>query len=572
MATRFANAVILDGYVDEPTALGVPPYISPYPRYAAGALLAHGLEPTYFTIDQWRKDQEIRETIASLGPDALLVVVSGLTVPGHYRGGTPLTLSELNIILDDCAAAKVVGGPIRHGYTLTGGTTALAAEGLSSATIVQGDLEAYVADLVSGIDEPKPRLRSFFEVAQWAPLGAAICPSHPNFPHIIAEIETARGCERTRHCSFCTEGLHEGLEFRSANDIVAEVEGLAHAGVAHFRLGKQPNLLAWPGRRGPAGTVIPDPGSFAELYRGIRAAAPGLRTLHIDNVNPGFLAAHPEQCGEILQIIAAHNTPGDVAAMGLESADPEVVRINCLKSTASQALRAIEITNQAGAHRPDGSLPALLPGINLIFGLPGETSDTYELNYRFLSEVAQRDLLLRRVNLRQVMVFPGTPLAALTGGRQPKLNKARFKRFKQRVAEEFERPMLRRIVPLGTILRGVVTEFRDGDVTFGRQLASYPILVGLPLRLPLMKAQDVVIVGHGFRSVTGLPYPIAVNELPEKALAALPGLGKKRARRIGSARPFSSAIELLACLDEPRVIEPFLSLMTFRLKCSRDPC
>jgi radical SAM superfamily enzyme with C-terminal helix-hairpin-helix motif len=33
------TAFILDGYVDEPACLGVPPYISPYIRTVAGALL-----------------------------------------------------------------------------------------------------------------------------------------------------------------------------------------------------------------------------------------------------------------------------------------------------------------------------------------------------------------------------------------------------------------------------------------------------------------------------------------------------------------------------------------------------
>ncbi len=32
------KVVILDGYVDEPSNFGVPPYISPYPRYVAGAV------------------------------------------------------------------------------------------------------------------------------------------------------------------------------------------------------------------------------------------------------------------------------------------------------------------------------------------------------------------------------------------------------------------------------------------------------------------------------------------------------------------------------------------------------
>ena len=40
-----SDALILDGYVDEPTCLGVPPYISPYVRYLAGVLHAHGFDP-----------------------------------------------------------------------------------------------------------------------------------------------------------------------------------------------------------------------------------------------------------------------------------------------------------------------------------------------------------------------------------------------------------------------------------------------------------------------------------------------------------------------------------------------
>ena len=49
-------AFILDGYVDEPACLGVPPYISPYIRSVAGALIDHGCRVQYLTIDQLRND------------------------------------------------------------------------------------------------------------------------------------------------------------------------------------------------------------------------------------------------------------------------------------------------------------------------------------------------------------------------------------------------------------------------------------------------------------------------------------------------------------------------------------
>ena len=39
MGERF---LILDCYVDEPACLGVPPFVSPYPRYIYGALIDAG--------------------------------------------------------------------------------------------------------------------------------------------------------------------------------------------------------------------------------------------------------------------------------------------------------------------------------------------------------------------------------------------------------------------------------------------------------------------------------------------------------------------------------------------------
>lgn len=558
-----SRVVIFDGYVDEPTALGVPPYVSPYPRYVAGAAACAGLPFEYIAVDGWRDSRASQELVAELGDEDLLVVVTGLTVPGHYRGGTPLTLFELERLLGGCPARRVVGGPIRHGYTITGGSVALAPEAMPSVPVVAGDIDAWVADFLAGTDLPEPRRRTYAEMANRAVLGASVVARHPRFPHVIAELETARGCERDRHCSFCTEGLLDGAEFRRKDDIVAEVEALYGAGLRHFRLGKQPNFFAWPGRR-IGEQVVPFPEAVEELYLGIRAVAPGLKTLHIDNVNPGFVANHVEECGRIVQIIAKHNTGGDVAAFGLESADPVVCAANDLKASAEKVRLAVEAVNRFGARRkPEDGLSALLPGINLLCGLPGESAATYELNFEFLRGLLESGLLVRRINIRQVMSFPGTGLARALAGRPVRVRKARFHRFKRRVAEEIERPMLRRIAPLGTVLRGVITEFHDGDVTFGRQLASYPLLVGIPWRLSLGLEMDVFIVGHGYRSVTGLPLPFAVNYAPEKAIAGLPGIGRKRARRIVDGRPYGSVDGLFAALDDASTVAPWVGFFSF---------
>ncbi|MDL2264753.1 radical SAM protein, partial [Synergistaceae bacterium OttesenSCG-928-I11] len=90
------RAIILDGYVDEPACFGVPPYISPYVRYCAGVLRAHDADVDYVTCDAWRGNRA--RTDDAIANADVVVVIMGLTVPGRYRGGSPLTLRELDAV------------------------------------------------------------------------------------------------------------------------------------------------------------------------------------------------------------------------------------------------------------------------------------------------------------------------------------------------------------------------------------------------------------------------------------------------------------------------------------------
>ena len=53
-----ARVVVLDGYIDEPASLGVPPYSSPQVRATVGAVLDAGSEAQLLTIDDIRKGAE----------------------------------------------------------------------------------------------------------------------------------------------------------------------------------------------------------------------------------------------------------------------------------------------------------------------------------------------------------------------------------------------------------------------------------------------------------------------------------------------------------------------------------
>jgi radical SAM superfamily enzyme with C-terminal helix-hairpin-helix motif len=69
-------------------------------------------------------------------------------------------------------------------------------------------------------------------------------------------------------------------------------------------------------------------------------------------------------------------------------------------------------------------------------------------------------------------------------------------------------------------------------------MGSYPILAGIPVRLPVGTSIDAVVVDWGMRSVTALPVPIDVNRLPQTALRWLPGIGKKKVAAVLAKRPF----------------------------------
>jgi radical SAM superfamily enzyme with C-terminal helix-hairpin-helix motif len=97
--------------------------------------------------------------------------------------------------------------------------------------------------------------------------------------------------------------------------------------------------------------------------------------------------------------------------------------------------------------------------------------------------------------------------------------------------------MLKRVYPIGTVLKDVRIEV-TGDLSFGRQMGSYPILIGIPVRLPIRGNIDAVVVDWGMRSVTALPVPIDVNRLPQTALRWLPGIGKKKVAAVLAKRPF----------------------------------
>ncbi|HRR53988.1 MAG TPA: radical SAM protein, partial [Candidatus Methanomethylicus sp.] len=301
----------------------------------------------------------------------------------------------------------------------------------------------------------------------------------------------------------------------------------------------------------------PNPDAILRLFRSVRASAPSLRVLHIDNVNPSTVSSYPELSAEALRHIVEHHTPGDVAALGIESFDEEVVRRNNLKVYPDEAVAAIRAINRVGSERGENGLPHLLPGVNLVYGLMGETAETFEANLTYMKDILAMGLMVRRINMRQVMVMPSTRMEA-AGDFLAKRHHSMFVRHKQRMRAEVDLPMLARVVPQYTVMRDVRAELVQGNVTWARQIGSYPVLVAIHGRLPLGSSCDALVLGHGPRSVSAIPSPIMINRLGLRELASLPAFGRRRAAQVIRARPFASIDALRSAVDDPRILEPLI--------------
>ena len=533
--------LLVDGYIDDPAALGVPPYISPMIRSIAGAAIDAGADRVdYLSADMIRRGRKV--------PDASVsVVLSGNTVPGKYLRTMPMSSRELETLL-----------PRLHGWKLVGGSAASAPVADRFDFAIRRDMAASLYDGMTG-KEVGERLRTLDEWNKWMMLGADIVSQHQDFPEpLIAEIESYRGCHRfaSGGCSYCIEPTKGRPLMRSPGDIISEASRLREIGVRNLRVGGQTCIVSY-GSDPNDPVPTPAPETVDDLFEGLQALE--FDVLHVDNANPAVIASHPDESAQVLNTLASRCTAGNVLALGMESADPRVIVGNNLNSTAEQVLDAVRMINRAGSGRGGNGMPKLLPGINIVCGLDGESPDTYGMDMAVLEKIRDEGLMVRRINIRQVL-----PIRKEFGTR---VDQRRFKRFKEQVRDGIDSEMLRRVVPYGTVLKDVWMELQDGNTTFGRQIGSYPLLVGVPYKVDTESFEDVFITEWGHRSVTGVTWPFDINRMPMSALAALPGIGRKRAQRLATERPFDGFGNLQRALEDPRVVDGLRSIIVFR-RCS----
>ena len=488
----------------------------------------------------------------------ILIVISGVSVPGNYLGGKPIRFTELKGIAQSFPeATKILCGPAtKFGVGEEGGKPSIPVERLGNSydLIIKGDAEIALLSLMKDgalQDYPPQEMEQIINCSResmdlihtMAIDGAKIVLQHPNFAtndtaaglggNLVCEIETFRGCPRylSGGCAFCVEPLKGPPIHREIDSIVAEVKTLYEFGVRHFRLGAQTDFYAFQhgeylNQRYP----IPNPDAIEKLLKLIRAACPEIKTLHIDNVNALNFALYPSEADRITQKIAEYCTAGNIAAIGVESVDEKVIKTNNLKASEDQVFEAIKVINKYGKKIGKNGLPKFLPGLNFIMGLPGETHETLNKDRAFLLRLLENDLWVRRINLRKYLVSQASSRESeqtspdLQGSIKIKpqisqvhrtlaKNEKFYFTFKEKIREEVDFPMLQRIFPMGRRLIGVYAEIHEGNGTFLRQTGTYSILCFVPRELPLNQYYNLVVIDLGYRSITCLVDSVAFTAL-----------------------------------------------------------
>mgnify|MGYP000084232185 FL=1 len=545
--------LVLDGYEDEPAAFGVPPYVGFHIRYLCGVLEQRGIPYTYMTVDEWRQwmkkdSDEVWKWMAEIEGVAC---IAGAVVPGRYLRGTPISLNETQqlIRLIPNGIPALFGGWAIRGWKQQGWSP------------LRPNLFLSVQDTDATLDgffktgEWKHARRTAEQWTAWAHAGASskAVTHHPDLGTeeragpLTYEVEVYQGCVRyKRGCKFCIEPKKGVPIWRSPEDIIEEVKRAHDAGVRHVRLGGMTDTFTYMAEGvKELEYPIPNPEPIAKLLHGLREDE-RLEILHTDNGNPSIIAENIEQSEAITKTLVETLSDGAVLSFGLESADPGVHEANWLNCNPSQLKSAIRLINKYGRERGLRGLPKLLPGLNFIAGLKGETEQTYEMNLTLLNEIRAEGLMLRRINIRQV-----------EGEGFQEIPQQAFSQFKETCRETIDKPLLEELFPLGGILRDVHWETHDGrtrlpiheteahtssavhgkpGITFGRQIGAYPILIGAEYKIPLETQSHVVVTGHGARSITGVEIGLDRNTITEKQLSAIPGIGSKTAWKLISKR------------------------------------
>lgn len=486
--------VILDCYTDEPSGLGVPPYLGVHSRYIAGCLQKKNKKYYYITIDDLRANngevntedtynKRIINTTKNVSNIKQIMknadniyVVMGCFVKYDYVSAEPPSFEEVKKLLE-----KFNKNSNKILFYALGGSK------LSRTNIQNTIPQNLFKDIIFGntynyfIKEKENMFNPNYEKLNEISVLSSSIIKQIKRPMII-EIETATGCNRNPGCTFCIEGMRGlPLQFRKEEDIINEIKALYDNGARYFRLGRQPNFYAYMNNSSE---------HIEKLLKGIWEKCPQIETLHIDNVGPQDV--NTEEGEKITKIIAKYCTDANITPFGIESFDP-IIREQCnLNGSIEDIYKAIEIINKYGKEKGKTGMPKLLPGINIIYGLDGQTNKTLDINLTSFKKILNSGNWIRRVFVRKLTSPYGEQFDKYTDK-----DLKEFSDWQKQIENQFVIPMLKEMYPIGTEISKLRMEMYNNGDSILRQMATCPIRVVIKnKKLILDQFYKIRVIGY----------------------------------------------------------------------------
>lgn len=500
MITKASDIVILDCYTDEPSGYGVRPYLGTHQIHLSQALAFFSLDHCYLTIEDLRycsrgiiedpdntdlstlnRTKNCDNALSILHQAKVIYIIMGCFVDYSYFSAIPPKSDEVYTYLKETTAKKIL-------FYVLGTEDGIAPDYKNSRLnelidrVEYGNTYRFVVDNNS-VDLINPNYDLLDKISSFIPP----IISQLRYP-IIAEIETGSGCN-TASCTFCIECVRQlKPSYRAPHSIVKQIKSLYDVGVRHFRLGRQPNFYHYQNQ---------DVYQMETLLSSIREVCPLIETLHIDNAN--IVSVITREGVEITKLIARYCTSGNVAPIGIESFDHRVRNAIHKPGTAEQALKAIEVINEYGQAKGKDGFPLFLPGVNLIYGLPKQTTATHEINCEYLKKILANGWQTRRLFYRKMTCPTGTSFS------DGPLSNQEYQEWFQEIVEDYVLPMQLRLYPLGMVLKNLrEVIWKNGD-SYLRTLGTCSIRImvkGTKLE-PYASYDARVIRNIGYRLLEG---------------------------------------------------------------------
>ncbi len=490
--------LLVDLYTDEPDCLGVPPFVAPQIRYTLALLEYFEDEVEYILIDDFRKIY--KKNLDYLKQFNVICFHGGVVVPGKYLNANPASAKELVKILSFLKNKLtntdiVISGPVLAGLQTSGGSKYLNInwQDFTDWIVEDNNLVCFLWKELIGeeIDLFELLDKIFSEITEINSL-----KTHKYYPHLIAEIQTMTYCDKKVKCSYCYEVFNKYKNTRTIESIEKELKVLKNTGIKAIRFGNQPNILAWMGEDVGSKIFKPNYKALEELYS---LANEYFDVVTTDNLNAMAFIYFEEEAVKAVESIKKYNSKYDTLSFGIEDVANKVIKINNLKVEKDQALHVIKLLNEI-----DNGENKVLPGINFLLGLPGSDKETLKENYKFLEQILENNLLLRRINIRKVSLIKGTLMEKLLKKYKPKLKDNDYFKFREFVRKHIDLQLIKKVFPIGTKFKIVVEEVHK-NYAYGRFLGSYPPICYVNGKFRLFQEIEVEVINYGSRSLEVKP-------------------------------------------------------------------